>query len=130
ATLTIPRTVLMDSYISRQVVGPPQILAPLPARSDFTLKLSTAIQKILQHFQALLTAATTLMYQDTTTSLTFLTSCWKRGWTVTNITASAGRTIQLTGAPQSDLMFQNTYGGWSRLTPRRDYPRPNFFTDT
>src|SRR5215471_7424401 len=121
---------LMDNYISRQVVGPPQTLAPLPALSDFTLKLSTAIQKMLQHFQALLTAATTPMYQDPTNSLTFLTSCWKRVLAVRSTTASAGRTIQPTGAPWSDLMFQNTYGGWSRLTPRRDYPRPNFFTDT
>src|ERR1700745_4273981 len=122
----------MDSYISRQVVRPPQILALLPARSDFTLKLSTPIQKILRHFQALLTAATTLMYQGPITSLTFLTSWWKRVLAVTNITASAGRTIQVTGAPHSDLMFRNTCCGWSRLnrTPRREHPQPNFFTDT
>src|SRR5215813_4281115 len=122
----------MDSYISRQVVRPPQILALLPAGSDFTLKLSTAMQKILRDFQALLTAATTLMYQGPTTSLTFLTSCWKRVLAVTNITASAGRTIQITGAPHSDLMFRNTYGAWWRLNrPRRkNYPRPNFSTDT
>src|SRR5262249_271708 len=122
----------MDSYISRQVVRPPQILALLPAGSDFTLKLSTAMEKILRDFQALLTAATTLMYQGPTTSLTFLTSCWKWVLPVTNITATAGGTIRRTGAPHSDLMFRNTYRGWLRLnrTPRRDYPRPNSFTDT
>src|SRR5262245_52876605 len=121
----------MDSYISPQVVEPPQILVLLPARSDVTLKLSTPIQKILQHFQTLLTAATTLMYQLSTTSVTFLTSYWKVVLAGTNITASAGRTIQVTGVPRSDLMFRNTYGGRSRLTRsfHRDYPRPNFTTD-